>query len=254
MRDFLYTKINQMKQDVAGLENYTIKVYDEVEFASAGIKEKEISVVVKRMSSTLTFNTITRPYQILILSEENMSEYSMALFSKFATTYNWYVISKGNDKSKLQFSQPMMMSNFEIAQGSYRSVLFISATEYILENVADIENNTINIDTKNYKIISMSVGYGANMNTEQFPSYEIAKSIKSTASLTLSVTVPAQKNDFTNKCFAIMNGSTTVSGNTDFSFVFKIGDVQFNKTLKLVECNFTTMANDIPSLVLAFME
>lgn len=252
--DYLYLKLNQIKE-IANMEDYTIKCYEEQEFAVENVKEKEISIVIKRMTSSLTFNTITQPMQILILSEENSSEKTFALMNKFATDNNWMVITEGTSKYKLQFSQPMVMSNFEVVGAGYRSVLFISANTYELQNAADIENNTIKIDGNDVKIISMSVGYGANMNTEQFPLFEIAKSIKTTAALTLTLTIPCQINTFSKKCLEISFGDYT--GNQAFNFKFTIGGedgVECDKNLRLVSCNFTTAAGDIPALTMAFME
>lgn len=248
-RDFLYIKLNRLKE-LVGAEDYTIKVYEEREFQNVRPEPKEISVITKKMVSSLTFNTIQTPYQIFIMSEQNANDVTFALMNKFAVDNNWSVVEEGDSKIKLQFSQPMIMNNFEIVGVGYRAVLFISATTYEMEKAIDLSN--LKIDEEDIIPISANLGYGANMDTVQFPDSELSDSEKTSGAFALTIVVASKQSAFLNKALNILADKS--SGNADFTFDFYLGNIHFeNIPLKLAQLDFATAAGDIPTISLSFV-
>lgn len=248
-RDYVYIKLNQAKE-LVGASEYKIVVYEEREFLNVHPEEHEISVILKKMVSTLTFNTIQTPYQILIMSEQNANDVAFALMNKFAIDNNWSVIYEHDSKIKFQFSQPMVMNNFEIVGVGYRSVLFVSASTYEMEKAIDLTD--LKIDGEVIIPISANLGYAASMDTVQLPSSEISESEKTTGAFALTIVVASKQSNLLTNVLNIVKGLE--SGNHEFLFSFILGNVEFTDIpLKLTQFTLNTVVNDIPSVSLSFV-
>lgn len=246
---YLTEKLNIIKNT----NEYKIDLEISTEQAFAKVKTfkpNTVYVVIKYLSSEFSYNLLTQPIQILAIAEQNQIDITRAIFEEFTNTWNWKTIDSGTTYAKQQYSTPVVLSNFNEVGFGYRSVVYVSGTLQIMENVNDIEE--IEIDYVNYKPLSFSISYQMTGNTQAVGDSRLAVTEKNMATLTVSMAIPLLDNDLCNKCLEIING--TRSGNE--SFWFWIGfisgiDIQYN--LKLVSCQILTAPNQAPSLQLAFM-
>lgn len=119
-----------------------------------------------------------------------------------------------------------------------------------MEDVADVKELTV--DTSEVKPLSFGINYTMSGNTQPVGNSNLATTFKNVASLSITMTIPMKNTILVEKIVKIMNG--TSSGNTDFTFYFKINDVEFNNIkLKLTSSQIITAPNQVPSLQLGFI-
>lgn len=230
-----------------GLSNFEFIVDDEQSFIKRkDLKPNTIYVLTRNLQSDKSIGVDTQPVQLLILSEQNSLEVSKAFFSKFAQEYNFKSVVDGTTWIKQQYSDPVVLSNFNTIDYGYRSVLYISATLYIMEDVIDIKN--LKIDGADVTALSFNMAYQAQMNTQQFFTHYIAESVKSVASLTIAFTIPVVKSALTTKITNIIHQTTGYTGNEDFTVSFTLNDLSFSYNMKLMSAEFGSAPNQIPSL------
>lgn len=249
-KDWLYEKLVIIASDL-GIEDYTFEVFDEQDFAKKGsLKPKCITVILKFLSDTKIFSARVQPVQMLIIGEQNSIKVANIVFSKFAETYNWYqdidFVKKEN--TKMQYTNPVVLNNFNVIGVGYRSVLYISASLYILENVVDV--SLLSIDGNYIEFISFNISYAMSGDSKPFPDQELATTIKSVSTLSFTLVIPSVSSDLINKVAKVMNGS--ISGNSTFAFVFNLGGASFSLDMKLTGATFGTAPNQTPSIQLGF--
>ena len=244
-----------------------------VDSEQAFMKKKDFApdtvyVLTRSLQNDNGIGVDTQPIQILILTEQNSLEVTKEFFSEFAKKYNFQANLSSYEENgvshtlwvKQQYSDPVVLSNFNMVAYGYRSVLYISATLYIMKDVVDLRFLTI--DGQDIIPLSFDLAYSMNPNTQQMPTEFIARSIKSVSTLAITITIPVVSSDLTEKVFSIMNeidaqtgDGNDYGGNEDFVFSFSLGAHLFaDKRLKLVTANFAAAVNDIPVIRLGFIK
>lgn len=272
LREKLYSLQNLLE-----LSNFEFEVDSEQAF----LKKKDllpntIYVLTKELQNDNSINVDTQPVQILILSEQNSLDVAKAFFSEFAKRYNFEAISQtytvnGVPHSiwiKQQYTDPVVLSNFNTVAYGYRSVLYISATLFIMEDVGDVRNLTINSEP--IEPLNFNISYSMSTNTQELPSHPIAKSKKTVSTFAVSMTVPVLlKSSFVREVLNIISAADGLDiddepfhGNNAFyfSFDFSVSEddtyhvIPFTKTMRLISVQITTAPNSVPGLQLGFME
>ena len=259
LRKQLYTL-----QEKLGLSEYDFVVDSEQAFVKYdNLKENTIYVLTRKLQNDIQFGVDAQPVQILILSENNSLDVAKTFFGEFARTYNWQVYSNEDIWVKQQYTDPVVLSNFNTINFGYRTVLYISVQLYIMENVVDLKN--LQIDDVKYTVLTRNLSYSMNPDTQSLnKSTEfISKSTKSVSTLSISIALPVVSNALTTKILNILNETDGPSadsgllfgGNEDFTFDFYLGDIHFeNKKMKLISCDMASAVNDIPAIRLGFMK
>lgn len=264
----LRTQLYELKNTLA-LDDFEFEIDSEQAFLKKkDIKPNVIYVLTRDLQNENQIGVDTQPVQILILSEQNSLDVTKAFFSEFAKTYNWkvYANSTANIWVKQQYSDPVVLSNFNTVDYGYRSVLYISATLYIMYNVVDLKSLYIDDPSKNspYTVLSFDLAYSMSPNTQQMGGY-ISESKKSVSTLALTITIPVVESTLITKVLAIMNGADNVTtdatdslsygGNENFYFDFYLGTYHFeNKKMKLISADFGAAVNNVPAIRLGFMQ
>lgn len=226
-----------------------VKVSEEQTFAKMDeLTPNSIYVVVKYLSSDIEYYAETMPIQILVLSEQNSLEKAQMLMNKFANDNNWQVIQENGTYIKQQYNSPVVLNNYTEVDYGYRSVLYVTGTLYIMENIVDVQDLTI--DTEITKPLTFGLTYVMNTNCQNVPVGHLVSSVKTNASLAISFTIPlTSKYDFIKKITDIMNG--TENGNQNFIISFSIGESSFtNMKFKMINAQITTAPNQVPSLMI----
>lgn len=247
---FITEKLNQIKNT----NNYDINIEVASEQAFAKIKTfkpNTIYVIIKKLASTLTYNITTQPVQILTIAEQNQLDITKALLESFVNTYNWTTDLDNTTYVKQQYSSPVVLSNFNEVSYGYRSIVYVTGTLYVMEDVVDID--TLEIDGTEYKPLTFGFSYQMTGNTQAVGTSILAETVKSVATFTVTLSVPLLNDDLCNKVRQIMNG--TLSGNTNFLFeiTFTTGTANIETNMKLINAQLQTAPNTAPSLNLSFM-
>jgi len=275
LREQLYALKNQYEL----LDDYEFIVDSEQSFIKKrDFQPNTIYVLTKTLTNDNSIGVDTQPIQILILSEQNSLDICKSFFSDFAKTYNFVVKSKRYDVDtsttpetyktmwvKQQYSDPVVLSNFNTISYGYRSVLYMSANLYIMYNVVDLHDLTI--DGKGYTALTWDMAYTMTPNTQQTTETNeyISKSVKSVSSLAITITLPVVESSLITKVLSILdesdntttdtNDTLSYGGNENFYFSFYLGQKQFaNKKLKLVSAIMGTAIDNVPVIRLGFLK
>lgn len=259
-------------QETLNLTDYDFEIESEQDFIKRkDLKPNTIYVLLKYLQNDIQIGVNTQPVQLLILTEQNSLDISKAFFSKFAIEYNFYTKSYryGNEGAykylyvKQQYTDPVVLSNFNTVDYGYRSVLYMSVNLYITDDVVDLHD--LKIDSAEYKALTWDLSYSMTPNTQQTTESGnfISKSVKSVSSLAITLTLPVVQSALTNKVLSVLNETDTATadndllygGNEDFVFDFYLGSIHFeNKSMKLVSCQFGTAIDNIPVIRLGFIK
>lgn len=253
-------------QNASGLSDFEFEVDSEQAF----LKKKDLDpnviyVLTRDLQNENQIGIDTQPVQILILAEQNSLDVAKAFFSEFAEKYNWKVYSDSTSEIwvKQQYSDPVVLSNFNTVAYGYRSVLYMSATLFIMREVVDLKD--LLIDNTKFTVLSFDLTYNMTPNTQQLTSIGkyIGESVKSISTMALSITIPVVKSDLITKVLKILDEADgpaaaddyLYGGNEDFEFDFYLGEYHFaHKKLKLISANFGAAVNDVPAVQLGFMK
>lgn len=259
-------------QKELGLDGFDIEVDSEQAFLKTkDLKPNTIFVLTKELQNDRSIGVETQPVQIFILSEQNSLDACRILFSEFAKRNNFVAFTSGNDWIKQQYTDPVVLSNFNGVEFGYRSVLYVSATLYIMKNVVDVSN--VAIDGDPIVPLSFSFSYSMNVNTQPKATESISSSQKTVSSFAITMSVPLVKSDFVEKVLKIID-ETDDTNNTDLevservayngnevfavSFTCKTSDesmsITISKNLKMINAQLITAPNQVPSLQIGFMK
>ena len=256
---YLLDKLNLIKQDL----NLDINIFTAVEQNFARMEElnpNDIFITIKYLSSNIQYYAETMPIQILVLSEENSLDKVRMLFNKFTNDYNWNVITPTgtNLYIKQQYNSPVVLNNYVEVGHGYRSVLYVTATLYIMENVADVKSVTI--DGESITPLSFNISYSMSTNTQQLADVYIASSVKTVSTFAITIMIPMINNGLINKVLNILNefddtlNNIEYNGNNTFTISFMNGSISITKDMKLTSVQIITAPNQVPSLQLGFMK
>ena len=231
-----------------------VKVSEEQTFAKMDeLTPNSIYVVVKYLSSDIEYYAETMPIQILVLSEQNSLEKAQMLMNKFANDNNWQVIQENGTYIKQQYNSPVVLNNYTEVDYGYRSVLYVTGTLYIMENIVDVKNVTI--DGEELKPLSFNISYSMSTNTQQLTTEEIASSLKTVSTFAITMTIAMRELEdhpgLITNIMKILNEQ--VSGNTPFVIKFDCG-LEITKTMRLISAQITSAPNQIPGLQIGFMK
>lgn len=257
---YLLGRLEHIKDTLTGFEDVQIFISEEQNFAKMDeLTPDSIYIVIKYLSSSIEYYAETMPIQILVLSEQNSMEKAQMLMSKFTETYNWNVIEPEDDNIyiKQQYNSPVVLNNYVEVGYGYRSVLYVTGTLFIMENLVDVKD--VYIDGYGpYKPLSFNISYSMSTNTQQLPNKYLATSVKTVSTFSIAMAIPMvhldedrEYIDLVDRVLSILND--THDGNESFIITFTLG-VSFSKTMRLISAQIMTAPNQIPSLQLGFME
>ena len=217
---FLESKLNLIKVNL-GIENNII-VADEQMFTKMKLDPNNIYVVVKVLSSIIAYDGRVQPIQLMVISEQNSLETAKALFNQFTSENNLVAERFGSDLVKQTYESPVVVNNYtEIGYG-FNSLLYVSGTLYILDNIVDLTNLTI--DGVSLKVNSFNLVYAMTGNTQPVSGNLISSTVKSVSTVNCSFVIPmiASYNSLILKVLEIKAGLK--SGDETFNFSFNIAD------------------------------
>lgn len=255
---YLLGRLEHIKDTLTGFEDVQIFISEEQNFAKMDeLTPDSIYIVIKYLSSSIEYYAETMPIQILVLSEQNSMEKAQMLMSKFTETYNWNVIEENSTYIKQQYNSPVVLNNYVEVGYGYRSVLYVTGTLFIMENLVDVKD--VYIDGYGpYKPLSFNISYSMSTNTQQLPNKYLATSVKTVSTFSIAMAIPMvhldedrEYIDLVDRVLSILND--THDGNESFIITFTLG-VSFSKTMRLISAQIMTAPNQIPSLQLGFME
>lgn len=259
-------------QKELGLDSFNIEVDSEQSFIKTNdMKPDTIFVLTKELQNDRSIGVETQPLQIFILSEQDSLDSCRILFQEFAKRNNFVAFTSGNDWIKQQYTDPVVLSNFNTVDFGYRSVLYVSATLYIMKNVIDVSN--VMIDGVSVLPLSFSMSYSMSANSQQLTTEFISSSVKSVSSFALTISIALLLNAPVKKILNIIN-ETDDTNNTDLevseriaydgnnpfviSFDLKVADNSYSlhmeKTVRLINGQLITAPNQVPSLQLGFVK
>lgn len=178
-------------------ENYLLQelhsdkviVMPEQLFAKNGEYDPDkIYVITKYLTSSIEYGVETQPVQILVLSEQNGLQEAKELFDAFTISYNWKAGTYNGTFVKQQYSSPVVMSNFNEASYGYRSVLYISATLFIMDKIADVED--LKINGVPIKPLTFNWSYQMTGNTQPQAGDQIASTVKNISTFQATLAIP----------------------------------------------------------------
>lgn len=258
----LLMNLTRIKDDL-GLSGYSFVVDEEQMF----IKRKDLDpntiyVVIKYLGSDISVNEKTQPVQILVLSEQNQLEVSRIVFQELAKRYNFTVYKDSEGTYvKYQYSDPVVLSNFNGVSYGYRSMLYVSVTLRIMENVLDLgvtdtqnvyHPGCIQISGEILKPVSFSISYAMTPNTQQIATKYISSSEKSVSTFALSIGF-----DMINSSFlvdVIDTLSETNNGNETYTVKFEIGSNAITKNMKIISAAMVFSPGGFPELRIGLLE
>lgn len=210
---------NYLRQE---LKSDKIIVLEEQMFAKHEEFEPEkIYVVTKYLTSSIEYGAETQPVQILILSEQNGLQEAKDLFDTFTQTHNWLASNFNGTFVKQQYTSPVVMSNFNEVSYGYRSVLYVSATLYIMNNVADVEY--LALKGVPIKPLNFTWSYTMTGNTQPIGNELIASTVKNIATFQCTLSIPI----LTSYKSSVGFSEDTVTGGTE-DVTTTYGTIQVN--------------------------
>ena len=246
---YITEKLNEIKIS----KNYDIDLQISSEQAFAKIKDfkpNTIYVVLKYLSSTYSYNVLSQPVQIMAISEQNQIDITKDILSTFTNSYNWVSVVDSTTYIKQQYSTPVVLSNFNEVGFGYRSLVYITGTLEIMDDLIDV--SSISIDSVTYKPIAFSLSYQMTGNTQPVGTSKIAVTQKNISTLNFTMVVSFVNDNLCSKVLGIINETT--NGNDGFSFVVTFSNsTTITTTMKLINAKIDTSPNQPPSLNLSFM-
>lgn len=270
--NLLRRQIYQLKNSLTDFD-YNFVIDKEQSFnKDQDLDPNTIYVLTKNLENELSVGVDNQPVQILILTEQDSLDIAKEFFTTFAKNHNFETFMDDHTFVKQQYMEPVILSNFNVVDYGYRSVLYMSVNLIIMENVVDL--NELYIDNVKYQALTWDMSYSMTPNTQSLaqtinldPSVEIkqdyiAKSVKSISTFAINITIPVVASALITKVLDIIDeddppvdtDDLLFGGNEDFEFDFNLGTKNITKTMKLVAVQFGTAINNIPVIRLGFMK
>ena len=262
----LTTQLNLIKQDL-DIEANLIVASEQIFAKMKEFTPDTIYVVIKYLSSDIQFEAETTPIQLIIVSEQNGLSKAKSILDKFAVDNNWKVIIDGTTFVKQQYNSPVVLNNFNETTYGYRSSLYLSGTITVMENVVDVRDFTVDGVNISSKLISCSIAYNMQTNTQQVKTQFIANSVKTVSSMVITVIIPMIDSNLVKKIKGVLREDT--DGNDNFAISFKLGKDEWkegvahtdannlsyiSKTMKCNNISLVTSINQVPSIQIGFIK
>ena len=218
---YLGQKLDLLKEELE-IEN-KIVIGDEKIINNVTNNENIIFVVVKYLAVDYGYNVKSQPIEISVLTNGNDLERTKLLFNTFTERNNWQIINYTNapyligtsQYIKQQYSSPVVLTNYQEVGHGYRSILYITSNLYVMENIVDATDITIN--NVNIKPLSFTMQYNMSGNTQQFPDYNISKTVKSVSTVSFTFSVPAINYQGMIKSIYTLTDSDITNGYVDIN-------------------------------------
>ena len=252
----LTTELRELQEEI-GLSDFNFTIEEEQDF----IKRRDynpdtIYIVIKYLTDTKQIGATVQPLQLLILTEQGSLEVTKILFDRFSDNNNWHVYTSNNIYVKQQYSQPVVLSNFNPALYGYRSVMYVSATLFVMDNYVDVSDLTI--DGVSIEPINFSLTYTMSTNTQQKQGNNLSTSEKNVSTLAIAIAIPPIYSTLITKVRNSIKGYDSGNDNYSISFKLKISDDYAEDSLltyemKLTSAMLISAPNQVPSWQLGFI-
>lgn len=163
---------------------YKITVVDEVDF-NYSPEEKEIEVVIKSLSGSVTGNIKFMPIQFNVFSSANEVSETKKILDSFVVKYSNTHTMIGLDYYKQDYSTPIDMTNFNHIGATQRAEMLITGTLLITNSISDIKSVKINNKEINYTDINFS--YSTSPNTSKRSGQHLQETMIENANLLITV-------------------------------------------------------------------
>ena len=257
--EWLIEKIYNLKSTYG---DFDFEVMPELDFIKESYyKPTKIYIVTKALTPDLIQDDqIIQPYQILIMCGENELALSQSIFTTIAHNWNYKTNLSDGTFTKFQFTDPVVMSNFNEVKAGYRTILYMTCNLIIMENICDIKELKINNESIN--ILSFNLSYSMSPDTQQMPNKDgsdkyISESIKATSGLSIGINIPL-KNDkeFIVDIIETIQELNTGDETYNISFILELmgNNYIISKNMKLISCVLNSAPNQVPSLQVGFIK
>jgi len=250
-------------QNELGLDKVSFVVEPEQLFAKRNsLDPNKIFVVVKYLASDIDVNEKTQPVQVLILAEQNSLDMTRIIFTELAKRYNFtvYADTTNGFYVKYQYSDPVVLSNFNEVSFGYRSILYLGVTLRIMENVVDVGVTSsgkyypgcIMIDSEILKPTAFSIAYTMTPNTQQLATEKISSSVKSVSGFSISLSFNMIESTLLTNLINTLGETKT--GNEDYSITFELDGVSITKSMKIVSTDMIFTPGGFPELRIGLLK
>lgn len=246
---------------VIDLEQNFIKNYDREN------DNHKIFIVLSFGATAVTHGQIVLPVTFKALSEQNSIEVCQTLLTDFALKFNLKFNDEGTIRQVLE--TPSVSSNFELVHEGFRSVMTMSGT-FIISN--DINPTTVEFipinketgeDEEPIKIDVIAYNDTFTISTDSQPftnseiAYNFSQSVGKYGTFTFVILVFLQDNEFLNKVLDVKyidldkepNGVDT---SFKFNLIHKNGRGFKGKIFKLVGANQSQPLAQHPTMAISF--
>lgn len=154
--------IEKSLQELA--EGYIVRVVNEANF-NYNPQDKEILVVIKSLSGSVTGNIKFMPIQFNVFSSADEVNATKDILDQFVAKYSNSHTMIGLDYYKQDYSTPIDMTNFNPIGTTQRAEILITGTLLITNSISDIKSVKINNKKVNYTDVNFS--YSTSPNTSK---------------------------------------------------------------------------------------
>lgn len=165
-------------------EDYTINVVDEVNF-NYNPDAKEILVVIKQLSGSVTGNVKANPVQFNVFTSADEVNETMNILNCFVAKYSNTHTMLGLDYYKQDYFTPINMNNFLQIGDTQRAEILITGSLVITNSISDIKSVKINNKEINYTSVNFS--YSTSPNTAKPSGKKLQETMIENANLLITV-------------------------------------------------------------------
>lgn len=175
-----------IKKSLQELTNeYKINVVDEIN-VNYNPEDKEILVVIKQLSGSVTGNVRANPVQFNIFTSSGEVNKTMDIFNNFVSQYSNTHTMIGLDYYKQDYFTPIAMNNFLQVGDTQRTEILITGSLVITNSISDIKSVKINNKEVNYTNINFT--YSTSVNTAKRSGEHLQRTLAENANLLITIT------------------------------------------------------------------
>ena len=177
-KDYIKNAIQELTDD------YVINVVDEVNF-NYNPDDKEILVVIKQLSGSVTGNVRANPIQLNIFTSADEVNDTMEIFNNFVAKYSNTHTMLGLDYYKQDYFTPIDMNNFMQVGNTQRAEILITGSLVITNSISDIKSVKINNKEINYTSVNFT--YSTSVNTSKPSGKKLQQTMIENANLLITL-------------------------------------------------------------------